>query len=88
MISFIHPALLFFLAAALIPFVKEKWRGLVLIGLPALAFFSLMFLPEGNHGVFNIGGFEVVFGRVDRLSRVFGYVFTLMGAIGMCIPFM
>ncbi len=83
MISFVHPALLFFLAAALVPFLKGKARAALLIGMPAIAFISLMFIPEGNHGVFNIGGFEVVFGRVDKMSRVFGYVFTLMGSIGM-----
>lgn len=83
MIEWIHPALIFFAAAALLPFVKEKWTPMVLIGFPALAFFSLMFFPEGNYGVFTIGGFEVVFGRVDKLSRVFAYVFTLMGSVGM-----
>jgi len=83
MIEWIHPALFFFLCAAIIPFVKGKARPLVLLGLPALAFISLMIFPEGNYGAFTIGGFEVVFGRVDRLSRVFGYVFTLMGVIGM-----
>lgn len=83
MIEWIHPALIFFAAAALLPFVKEKWKPMVLIGFPALAFFSLMFFPDGNYGVFTIGGFEVVFGRVDKLSRVFAYVFTLMGSVGM-----
>jgi multicomponent Na+:H+ antiporter subunit D len=83
MIEWIHPALIFFATAALVPFVKGKLKSILLIGFPALAFFSLMLFPEGNYGVYTIGGFEVVFGRVDKLSRVFAYVFTLMGSIGM-----
>ncbi|HIE65307.1 MAG: Na(+)/H(+) antiporter subunit D [Nitrospira sp.] len=83
MIEWIHPALIFFAAAAILPFVKGKWKSILLIGFPALAFFSLMFFPDGSYGVFTIGGFEVVFGRVDKLSRVFAYVFTLMGSVGM-----
>ncbi len=82
-IEWVHPALFFFAAAAVIPFVKGWGKPIVLLGFPALAFFSLMFFPEANYGAFTIGGFEVVFGRVDKLSRVFGFVFTLMGVIGM-----
>ena len=83
MISWIHPGVFFFAAAGLVPFVRGKARGWVLIGFPLLAFFSLMLFPLGEYGVFHVGGFELIFGRVDKMSRVFGYVFTLMGAIGM-----
>lgn len=83
MTSFIHPALLFYLTALLVPFVKGRARSALLIGMPLLSFLILYLLPEGNYGVFSFAGQELVFGRLDRLSLVFGYVFTLMAAIGM-----
>lgn len=83
MIDWIHPAVLFFLGAALIPFIKGKGRKILLLGVPALSFLLLLFSSYGNHGVLNLMGRELIFGRVDRLSLVFGYVFTLMAFIGM-----
>lgn len=83
MIDWIHPALFFFIGAALLPFVKGRGKPALLIGAPLISFLSLLIAGEGNHGVFSIAGQELIFGRVDRLSLLFSYVFTLMAAVGM-----
>ncbi len=83
MTSFIHPSLFFFLGAALLPFIRGKGQSAIRIGLPLLAFLSLLIAPEGNHGILSLGGYELIFGRVDRLSLLFGYIFTFMAVVGM-----
>src|SRR5207253_3073001 len=40
-------------------------------------------MTPGTYGVTSFLGQELVFGRVDRLSLVFSYVFSLMGFLGM-----
>ncbi len=79
----IHPACFFFLAAVLLRFIRGKGNTLLLLSMPALAFLSLFIFPEGNYGEIALMDMPLTFGRVDRLSLVFGYIFTLIAFIGM-----
>lgn len=83
MIEWIHPTALFFLAAVLLLFVKGTAKQIVLLATPVLGFLCLLIASEGNHGTMTFMGQQLVFGRVDRLSLVFGYVFTIITLIGM-----
>src|SRR3990172_4040798 len=83
MIEWIHPAALFFIGAALLLFVKGKAKPFILLATPALGFLSLLIVSEGNHGTLTLMGQQVILGRVDKLSLVFGYVFTMITFIGM-----
>ncbi len=77
-----HPATLFILGAILMPvFNRLKLRQVVLIALPLLAMYQINHLPD-SFGVVNYLGFDLVFGRVDKLTFVFLHVFTLMALIG------
>jgi multicomponent Na+:H+ antiporter subunit D len=51
--------------------------------LPAAALLDCLLVKPGTYGVTSFLGQELVFGRVDRLSLVFSYVFSLMGLLGM-----
>jgi multicomponent Na+:H+ antiporter subunit D len=55
----------------------------VLIGIPLIAFTLIHWLPD-SFGHVSYLGFDLVFGRVDQLTRVFLHVFTIMAIIG-CI---
>ncbi len=82
---FIHPATWFLMGAVLLPFLNKK-EGLkkgVLIGVPVIAFTVIHWLPD-SFGQVSYMGFDLVFGRVDQLTRVFLHVFTVMAIIG-CI---
>jgi multicomponent Na+:H+ antiporter subunit D len=81
--GWIHPTIFFFIGAILLPFVKDKTRTIVLLAMPALAFLSLLIFPEGTYGQITLMDMSLTFGRVDRLSLVFGYIFTLIALIGM-----
>ncbi len=83
MIEWLHPGIFFFAAAILFPFLKEQTRRILQWGVPLIAFLSLLAAPEGTYGLFSLMGQNMVFGRVDKLSILFGTVFTLSTFIGM-----
>jgi multicomponent Na+:H+ antiporter subunit D len=62
---------------------REKLKKTVLIGIPVIAFTLIHWLPD-SFGHVSYLGFDLVFGRVDQLTRVFLHVFTIMAIIG-CI---
>ena len=81
----IHPTTWFLMGAVLLPFLnkREKLKKTVLIGIPIIAFTLIHWLPD-SFGQVSYLGFDLVFGRVDQLTRVFLHVFTIMAIIG-CI---
>ena len=81
---FIHPATWFILGAVLLPLAKRfHLQKALLVAVPVMAFIQIYSLPE-TFGVVNYLGFEIIFGKVDKLTFVFLHVFTLMAIIG-CI---
>ncbi len=83
MSSFLPPAAIFILGALLIPLVQGRLRQILMVGLPVLAFFNLLNMPEGTHFVYNFWGtYELTFLRVDKLSMVFAYIFVIMAFAG------
>jgi multicomponent Na+:H+ antiporter subunit D len=78
----IHPALLFFAGAALLPLVPERLRKGWLLLVPVLAFARTLLLTPGAFGEIHFLDWTLTFGRVDRLSIVFGYIMSLMALIG------
>jgi multicomponent Na+:H+ antiporter subunit D len=81
--KFIHPALFFILGAFLIPLFKGRLKQIYLLLLPAIAFYTVLNLKLGVYGEINYLGFNIILGRVDRLSLVFAHVFTLMSFLGV-----
>jgi multicomponent Na+:H+ antiporter subunit D len=51
--------------------------------LPASALVDCLLMDPGTYGVVRFLGQELVFGRVDRLSLIFSYVFALLALLGM-----
>ncbi|PIE70568.1 MAG: Na(+)/H(+) antiporter subunit D [Deltaproteobacteria bacterium] len=81
---FMHPAAFFIVGAALLPVLSRlKLLKPALILIPVLAILQIQQLPE-TFGQVNYMGFDLVFGRVDKLTHVFLHVFTLMALIGCC----
>jgi multicomponent Na+:H+ antiporter subunit D len=81
--NFIHPALFFILGAFLIPVFKGWLKKVYLLAIPAVAFLTVINMNIGTYGEINYLGFNILLGRVDRLSLVFAHVFTLMAFIGV-----
>lgn len=83
MIDWLHPGILLILGALLIPLIKGKAKQIYLVALPTAALIDCIFMSPGTYGVIHFLGYELVFGRVDRLSLIFSYVFTIMAVIGI-----
>ncbi|MFU8766876.1 MAG: hypothetical protein ACNA7I_04315, partial [Candidatus Methanoperedens sp.] len=83
MIEWVPPGLILILGALLIPFLKGKIRQGYMLLLPIVAFTSLLNMSEGTGFVTSFLGYDLVFGKVDKLSLAFGYVFVIMTFIGI-----
>ncbi|MGA7828086.1 MAG: Na(+)/H(+) antiporter subunit D [Geobacteraceae bacterium] len=77
-----HPSLILLTGALLVPLFRGRSRSLLLLAVPALAFFQVMTSHSGVYGVVHFLDWDLTFGRVDRLSQVFGYIMTLMCILG------
>jgi len=83
MIEFwLHPALILILGGALLPLVPERFRKAYLILIPVLTFLRTAALAPGTFAEVGFLEWKLVFGRVDRLSTVFGYIMSLMCILG------
>jgi multicomponent Na+:H+ antiporter subunit D len=82
-VEWVHPGLLLILGAWLVPIVKGRVKRAAMLILPAAALMDCLLMKPGTYAVTSFLGQELVFGRVDRLSLVFSYVFSLMAFLGM-----
>lgn len=82
-----HPVFIFIAAAILLPMVNLKlWRQLIIIIAPLFAFISLFIISSSTGSSagwnFQFLDYNVNWGRMDKLSLGFGYIFTLISLIG------
>jgi multicomponent Na+:H+ antiporter subunit D len=85
-VEWVHPGLLLIIGAWLVPLFKlfrGSARRVAMIALPAAALVDCILMQPGTHGVVPFLGQELVFGRVDRLSLLFSYVFSIITLLGM-----
>lgn len=83
MISTVPPAFIFIIGGLLVPFIKGKWKSAYLLLIPVIGFINLISIPEGTHWVVRFLEWELVFGKIDRLSLLFGYIFHLISFIAL-----
>lgn len=82
-LEWLHPGLLLILGAWALPFLSGRIRKLALLLLPAAALVICLRMTPGSYGQVNFLGQDLVFGRVDQLSLVFAYVFSIIAFLGM-----
>ena len=78
MINTVPPVVIFIFGALLIPLFKGKLKSIYLLLLPIVGFINLINIPEGTHWAVRFLDYELVFGKVDRLSLFFGYIYHLI----------
>jgi multicomponent Na+:H+ antiporter subunit D len=82
-VEWVHPGLLLIAGAWILPLLRGWTKRAVIVLLPVLALIDCVLMQPGTYGVVRALGQELVFGRVDRLSLLFSYVFALLALIGM-----
>jgi multicomponent Na+:H+ antiporter subunit D len=81
--EWLHPGLVLIAGAWIVPLLKGNTKRAAMIVLPAVALVDCLLLTPGTYGTVRFLGQDLVFGRVDRLSLVFSYVFSLLALLGM-----
>jgi multicomponent Na+:H+ antiporter subunit D len=77
MIDWFHPSILFIGGAFLIPFLRGKVQQTYLMLIPILAVAAVFSMSPGTYWTCSFLGIPLTFGVVDKLSIVFGWVFTI-----------
>ncbi len=71
------PAWFLILGSLPVPFFKGNLKNWYLIFLTAAAFYLISQLSAGSSWQIQFSGFNLTLLRVDKLSKIFGYIFTL-----------
>ncbi len=80
------PALIFISGALLIPFLRGRTQSGYMLLIPVVSLLIIMNAPMGQIWTRDFWGYTLIMGRIDKLSLVFGYIFTLMAFLGFCSP--
>ncbi|MGI9367550.1 MAG: Na(+)/H(+) antiporter subunit D [Ruegeria sp.] len=71
------PVYLFIIGALLLPLLpKGDLRAILTIIIPILSGYLIWHAPTGMHGVTTLAGIEITLMRVDKLSVIFGLIFS------------
>jgi len=71
------PAAILIIGALFVPFFTGKAKNWYVILLPAAAFYMISQLQSGSSYHVHFFGFDLPLLRVDKLSKVFGYIFSM-----------
>ena len=77
MIEWLHPGFIYIFGALLIPVLKGKWQKAYMLLLPIVALIDLTFMTEGTYWCIPVSEYVLTFGRVDKFSLIFAYVFVI-----------
>jgi multicomponent Na+:H+ antiporter subunit D len=79
----VPPVIIFVVGALLVPFIKGRWKSAFLLAIPVVGLINLISIGEGTHWVVGFLDYRLVFGRVDKLSLLFGYIFHIIAFIAI-----
>lgn len=83
MIDWFHPSILFIAGALVVPFLRGKVQQAYLMVIPLLSVATVSLMTPGTYWTYNFLGSQLTFGAVDKLSIVFGWVFTIASFISI-----
>ncbi|RZN33371.1 MAG: Na(+)/H(+) antiporter subunit D [Methanosarcinales archaeon] len=73
----VPPAAIFIVGALIIPLFKGKVRQAYMLLIAVAAIINVYFMQNGTYWQHPFMEYELILGRVDLLSKCFGYVFTI-----------
>ena len=79
----VPPVLIFVLGALALPLIPGRLKSAWLLFIPVIGFINLLYLGEGIHFKFDFLEYQLVLGRVDKLSLIFAYIFHLISFIAI-----
>jgi multicomponent Na+:H+ antiporter subunit D len=76
------PALILIAGAFIVPLVPKSVRSAVFLIFPIISLYIIWILPDGFSLQTSIAGYDLTLVTADRLSKVFGYIFSIIAFIG------
>ncbi len=73
----VPPSFILILGALLVPLFKSKLKNFYVILLPLVAFYIISQLELGSSWHYHLYGHQLTLLRVDKISKAFGYIFTI-----------
>jgi len=77
MSTVLAPPFIYLFAALLCPLLAPRFRALLLLGVPIVSLIVMLSYAMGQHAVISVIGFDLTFMRVDKLSLIFGIIFSI-----------
>ncbi|HDJ28462.1 MAG TPA: Na(+)/H(+) antiporter subunit D [Proteobacteria bacterium] len=78
------PAFIYIIGALLIPLIRvRRLQQAVALLIPVLAMATLLRMPQGVYWQVQFLDYELILGRVDKLSLLFAYIFVIISFISM-----
>jgi len=77
----IHPSLILIIGALLLPLVPARLKKGYIFLIPLLVFVRVLAMQKGVFGQVQFLQWTLIFGRVDALSAIFGYIMALISVI-------
>ncbi len=81
MINSLPPFLLLICGALLLPLFRGRARTFYLVALPLITTLNTFLMQQGTYWTIEVLDHRLTFGKVDRLSLVFGYIFSIITLI-------
>ncbi|TVS15583.1 MAG: Na(+)/H(+) antiporter subunit D [Gammaproteobacteria bacterium] len=82
MTDVLHPSLLLFFGAAVVPLLRGRAQQAWMLLVPAVVIAAVYSLSHGTAGAMSLFGMDLVIMRTDDLSLVFAYVFAIITLVG------
>ena len=80
----IPPAFIYIIGALLIPLIRvRRLQQMLALLIPIFAMTMLLRMPQGVYWQIQFLDYELILGRVDRLSLLFAYIFIIISFISM-----
>jgi len=70
------------IGALALPILKGRLRSFWMTALPLVALMTILAVPNGTHWTVHFLDYQLIFGRVDALSRIFGTIFCFAAFAG------
>jgi len=78
------PAFIYIIGALLIPLVRiRRLQQALALLIPVLAMVTILQMPQGTYWQMQFLDYDLILGRVDKLSKLFAYIFVIISFFSM-----
>jgi multicomponent Na+:H+ antiporter subunit D len=83
MTASLSPAVIFILGGLLVPAFRGRVKSFWLLLIPLIGLYMVHRMPEGEVWSVTFLDYKLILCQVDRLNRVFGYIFSLISVLAI-----